>query len=258
MPHAVTEQRQSPVFVLMARGPVADPEALRRHWDDWHERMSTAAVLGKGRRAESLLPGSGWLPSATPRSRRLGRRAEGGAGQGFLSRDHSRVDRRRAVRGGKRLARRRGVRPVHAGVRAGAAPTRGGRDPGRGSLRCRPPRLPCRPPRLDRSRPPDRRRLVHVRSRGPGRRSDPDSSRAGERCSASRCRSCTTLSGMTSLSLGGWLRSRPGRSNDCQGRSHPERPQELAVVRAHDMLTRRGSWCPSGRCRGGTVCDEGL
>ncbi len=49
MPDAVSGDLRSPAFVLLARGAVADPEALRRGWDEWHEGVSS--------------DGGGWLGS---------------------------------------------------------------------------------------------------------------------------------------------------------------------------------------------------
>ena len=82
MPDAMSDrpQPQPPAGVLLARGPVADPEALRRSWDEWHERVASghSGWLGS---TGGISSRDEWLAAVRYASEGAGRAA---AAAGFL------------------------------------------------------------------------------------------------------------------------------------------------------------------------------
>ncbi|MDQ4069094.1 MAG: hypothetical protein M3203_06445 [Actinomycetota bacterium] len=80
----MSEQGHSSRFVLLARGPVDDPGAVRRRWDDWHERI--AAASGWQGSTGGVASTGDWLAAIRYSSEEAARAsAEGGSDHGFLS-----------------------------------------------------------------------------------------------------------------------------------------------------------------------------
>lgn len=86
MSHAVTGHTQSPMFVLLAVGPVGDPEALRRGWDEWHDRRAGGSTSWLGSTG-GITAGGQWLAALRYSSEEPARaaEAESRSGSGFLS-----------------------------------------------------------------------------------------------------------------------------------------------------------------------------
>ena len=84
MPDPMSAGPPSPAFVLLARGPVDDPEAVRRSWDHWHERVAgDSGWLGS---TGGIASGGQWLAAIRYAAEEAGRAAaEDDAGEGLLS-----------------------------------------------------------------------------------------------------------------------------------------------------------------------------
>jgi hypothetical protein len=81
----MSEQLRSRVFVPLARGPVADRDALRRGWNEWHARVAAGADNWLGSTGGIASSGE-WLAAVRYSSEEAARAAaDGGAAGTFLS-----------------------------------------------------------------------------------------------------------------------------------------------------------------------------